>query len=265
MRAWLLLACACAATPADAPIAPGPPPVVGACYVGIVASCYGSSALAEIASMGEMNHSCTDPWGSDRPSLSGAATCTTGCALEVESDRGLYDQLSTSLPASDLYALVTRPEALCAETPDAQPGDACSSYALAPNSQPCVPTRAQLGSDGTVTGQAYLACAPTGTCVTAPAPTIAGYLTACAGSGATAGSAGVDVFGSDHACLVAPGSDGTVASGLTIRCVGDWECPQGSLCDDQIAVRATTEPLQSTTAVCKPGPRSVLTASMLAE
>jgi hypothetical protein len=64
-------------------------------------------------------------------------------------------------------------------------------------------------------------------------------------------------------CLVAWDTTANVQRSAVARaCLGGWECPVGTICDDAIE----TLPATFTTkfAVCKPGPRGVLTASMLA-
>lgn len=176
------------------------------------------------------------------------ATCAQGCAVDVN---------RSSIGSGD--PVVADPALLCADTPAAKVGDACGPQ------QPCLPTRAILAADGTVTGQTYLACGAGGTCVEAAAPTIPGYLQACdATTVATYGVAdatGLVVLG-DQACLIAwDAAAGAATSGVTRACVGDWECPAGGLCDD----RLTRLDAQTGTivAVCKPGPRGTLTPAML--
>src|SRR5438477_574729 len=74
----------------------------------------------------------------------------------------------------------------------------------------------------------------------AAAPVIERYLAPCPTTAAQYTTPGID--GSAYAgqdgglfmqtCLLAwDPTTKTVASGLTIECVGDWECPAGSLCD----------------------------------
>lgn len=52
-------------------------------------------------------------------------------------------------------------------------------------------------------------------------------------------------------CLVAHGAAGAVRHGLTLTCLGDWDCPSGSTCD------VFPDPLGPTPpgAVCRPGAR----------
>jgi len=53
----------------------------------------------------------------------------------------------------------------------------------------------------------------------------------------------------------------TLTSGKTIKCIGDWQCPVGTLCDDQLMFvlpYASDHP-----GFCKPGPRGTLTPAML--
>jgi hypothetical protein len=135
----------------------------------------------------------------------------------------------------------------CAETPVAQVGDSCANR--------CLPTRAVAAANGTATQQ-YLACdSSLGTCVAADPPTIADYLGACTPMGEawkTPGATGFADAGS-HACLVAY-SPQTQTSKLaaTIYCVGDWECPQGSSCDDGLLNLERPDIVHG---VCRPGAR----------
>ncbi len=176
------------------------------------------------------------------------ATCAQGCIVETVVTGALH-----TLP-------IDQPGLLCAERPSAQVGDACSEV--------CWPTRAELAADGTVTGQNYLACDPTtDTCVAAPAPVIPGYLgPSCdpnytsqvtSGVGYIAGTQYEEVY-SYPPCLIV-WSGGVQYTGGTVACLGDWDCPAGSLCDDQLDLLQGDQPF----AVCKPGPKGVLTAAML--
>jgi hypothetical protein len=63
-------------------------------------------------------------------------------------------------------------------------------------------------------------------------------------------------------CLLAWDTTANMQRSAVARvCLGGWECPVGTICDDAIP----TLPASFTTkfAVCKPGPRGELTASML--
>jgi hypothetical protein len=176
-------------------------------------------------------------------------TCTS-CALEL--DRVIFNELR---PGSLEY-LGSAAQVLCAETPEAQVGDACNVT----GTEPCLPTRAQLNGDGTVSGQSYLACNVTsGQCEAAGAPDVPMYLQAC--DATTLSQYGIaNAVGTAGPCLIAwNSSTQTAASGQTRECVGDWDCPEGALCDDQIAPLGTSARL----AVCKPGPRGTLTPAML--
>ena len=176
------------------------------------------------------------------------ATCTQGCIVET-----VVTGASNTLPTAD-------PGLLCAERPSKKVGDACTDV--------CWPTRAELAADGTVTGQTYLACDhTTSTCVAAPAPVIPGYLKAsCDPNATSAVSSGVGyIEGTQYEqvysyppCLIV-WSGGVQYSGATIACLGDWDCPDGSLCDDQLDLLTGYRPF----AVCKPGPKGVLTPAML--
>ncbi|HLL25708.1 MAG TPA: hypothetical protein VK427_26405 [Kofleriaceae bacterium] len=177
------------------------------------------------------------------------ATCAEGCAVEVEFPERRVEDLG-------IAQLTAAPRVLCAETAEARVGDACKPD----GTLPCLPTRAHLAADGTVTGQTYLACGANQTCATAPPPVISRYLEACdpaivAEHGANGVNRGVSVGGVDACLLALNAATHTVASGRTKRCVGDWNCPAGSLCDDQVSGVA---------AVCKPGPRGMLSPAMLA-
>jgi hypothetical protein len=190
------------------------------------------------------------------------ATCASGCAIPGGTFRH-------GEPPADITAFVGAPQILCTETAEAKLGDACNTLGTAP----CLPTRVRLNADGTVASQDYLACGAGGTCVAAPAPVIAGYLQPCdpalVAQYATPGTSGLvplsnQSFGFVHrpsGCLVAWDSTAqALATGVAPYCVGDWQCPAGSLCDDAVPSLATPG---SFGALCKPGPRGVLTPAML--
>lgn len=260
------------------------------CDVAVVASCVGASVSATTTLLGPTGGSgaCLPPAGWSSNNTTATASCPNGCALNASVLTSAFDQAQ-----SDIEILETNPTALCTGTPDARAGDACTEPGYVSTTLPCVPTHAQLGSDGTVTGQTYLAC-QNNTCVAASPPTVANYLATCpAYSTGSAGSAGSGA-GSDSAagsgsamtgvwadvgflvdnetsvslsplnvCLFAwDAATQKLATGATIGCIGDWECPQGSLCDDELPVFGTAS---APVAVCKPGPRGVLVPSMLSE
>lgn len=176
------------------------------------------------------------------------STCANGCAVQ---GAAIF-----TLPLWLSY------DGFCSGAREAQPGDACGSA-------PCFPTRAQLGSDGTVVSETYLECDTAAqTCGSASAPDLPRYLSACdaftIAHYGTANAVGVvadDNLTAGSACLIAwDAANSRPTSGITKRCIGDWQCPAGSLCDDGIQrLVATTYPV----AVCKPGPRGVLTSAML--
>jgi len=226
------------------------------CYLESFASCSGTDATAS-AIWGPLppqcagSHSCCfSPPGT---SASGHATCAAGCAIQSHLEPTRYMALEPWL--------LTHPEVLCAETPEKYAGDSCDV------NTPCLPVRAQLAADGTVASTAYLSCDTTSSkCVTASAPTIPNYLSSCSSY------YGPDVFGIALPSVYTPSGDPCLyawnasaqqqASGRTRICFGDWQCPAGSLCDDQIPLvpgTATSGPV----AVCKPGPRGTLTPEML--
>jgi hypothetical protein len=170
-----------------------------------------------------------------------ARGCTTGC-----------DVAFTASPDGDWAELL---HVFCEETAVAKVGDSCASR--------CLPTRAVAGTNGTVTQQ-YLACdSSLGTCVAADPPTVADYLGACTPMGEawkTPGATGFADAGT-HACLVAY-SPQTQTSKIasTIYCVGDWECPQGSSCDDGLL---NLEHPDIVHGVCRPGARGAPLVSHL--
>lgn len=266
MRSVLLLvacvACDAADVPDPSPTNPEPTETRPHCTsIHMTASCsFITAATRTSVSGGAGSHSLC------RVEATREATCTA-CALEamVADFRAYYP----GQPAGDLWDLAGSPEALCAETPEAKVGDACdpgerqlTTFVLP--SKSCLPTRARLAADGTVLGQSYLQCV-SGTCQAASAPVVTRYLEAC-DSALVAQYAMMNVNGvvaeapavNREACLLA--WDGTeTRSGVTMTCVGDWQCPEGSLCDDQMTM---LKPATSPVAVCKPGPRGTLTAAM---
>ncbi|HEU0029123.1 MAG TPA: hypothetical protein VFQ53_00730 [Kofleriaceae bacterium] len=212
--------------------------------------------------------------------LCGASTarqtsCTAGCARE-----GAFEvmfPLTGPIDTSTL-SLLGHPAALCAETPEVQPGDVCHDGWSFPSSNtgvkrmtdaavPCAPTRAKLAADGTVERNIRLACDPTEHCLDVT-DTIAEDVPFAACDPAVVAELGTPnvngvvamAFGAS-ACLLAWDDVAQVArSGRARPCVGDWQCGPHSLCDDQLVLLGTTMP---PIAVCKPGPRGVLTPAML--
>jgi len=228
-----------------------PPPQIscaGAPEIGS-ASCMTGSASTNVYryfSMGGTHSMCFEQLQKD------SAQCSAGCAIETSLMLGSPD-------VAEIEYFGSAAHVLCAETPEPHIGDACSTTGPAP----CLPTRAQVASDGTVTGQSYLACV-SGTCQAAAAPPVANYLQACDSQTlATYGMEGVNgtiAYGGKIACLLAwDEASQSVKSGVTRWCVGDWQCPSGSLCDDEVFPAGNT----MRAAVCKPGPRGVLTPAML--
>jgi hypothetical protein len=193
----------------------------------------------------------TETFGAPNPmytcmqgSMTTTATCASGCAVNGVFEYGPFEQP---------YPVVSAPQ-LCAEATEAKVGDACSNV--------CVPTRAKLGSDGTVLSELYLAC-ESRKCVATSAPVVANYLKACdAATVAQYGSANVNGVVPENnptACLLA-WNGSAASSGITTKCIGDWQCPMGSLCDDEMTLLVTSS---TPVAVCKPGPRGTLTPAML--
>ncbi len=95
---------------------------------------------------------------------------------------------------------------------------------------------------------------------------IADYLQPCDAATVAqySGATGAIVISGDivhaWACLVASDGSGT-SSAMSIQCIGDWDCPENALCDDEIVnLGSASAPM----AVCKPGPRGTLSRAMLA-
>lgn len=172
-----------------------------------------------------------------------AVTCEGGCAL-VFRNNAIVDYE---------WQNPDRLRALCAETPTAEVGDLC-------NEGSCVPIRAATAGDGTAT-LSYLACHPaTHTCAVADPPMIDRYLSGCPRAAVNLDRAlreGVVFAAPDQTfelqwCLVARNDTGAVRHGLTLSCIGDWDCPAGSTCDTFLDSTFGTYPR---VAVCRPGPR----------
>jgi hypothetical protein len=138
--------------------------------------------------------------------------CATACELEFER----LNLGSRAMPSFE-------PRILCAETPPMFEGASCGPTL-------CMPTRAILHGDGAVANHYYIACGEE-ICISRPAPYIADFGAPCV---ATAYDERETTRAACH------------AGGHTEYCVGDWECPTGTLCDDDVG---TPRP------VCKPGPR----------
>ncbi len=209
------------------------------------ASCEGGLAVLAFDRSATTSNTCVQHFTEEK-------SCLTACAIEgVEVRAGI---VTTGFPLTPLV--------LCAETPVAQLGDPCAAQGEA-----CLPTRATLAPDGTVTGQQHLVCGADRTCIGTTAPTVPSYLAPCAPpvleQYGTAGQLGVvaDPDRASAACLLAwDAATSAIASGQSIVCVGDWECPAGALCDDQLPLLT---PSTAPVAVCKPGPRGTLTPAML--
>jgi hypothetical protein len=200
----------------------------------------------------------------------GGTSLTNACAAAHDFDDnvtcqgGCYLNVQTANPYGIDGKAILDPAALCAATPEAQVGDACDDNHL------CLPTRAQLAADGTVTGQSYLACV-NGTCAASTQPTVLGYLAKCAPAilatetAQSAPHADVDTIDIPYGgyCLVAwDAATQRAATGITVGCMGDWDCPDHALCDDHITL---TGGGADRPGVCKPGPKGTLTPAMLSE
>ena len=169
-------------------------------------------------------------------------TCAGGCALEF------YDDRVVEYGRQTLDGL----RALCAETPLAAVGDRCDESG-------CVPVRAATAEDGTAR-LTYLACElATRTCTVTGAPVIDRYLEGCPLAAASLGrnlQEGVvsvtprPTFDLQW-CLVARNDAGDVRHGLTLSCIGDWDCPASSTCDTFRDTDFGDLPV----ALCRPGPR----------
>jgi hypothetical protein len=158
-----------------------------------------------------------------------SVTCRDGCDLEWRTE-----YLGEAAPLA----------MFCRETPTAMPGDPCSPLG-------CRPTRAREQPDGSAV-QDYLTCDnTTRQCVPGKPPVVTDYLAPCDDWAIEHG--GPDRSGVANHCLIAWDPDAELSRhGRTIGCIGDWECPQGSSCDDRL------ENLQfgwTHPPVCRPGPR----------
>jgi len=131
-------------------------------------------------------------------------------------------------------------------------GDRCDS------ADDCLPTPAVPTSETSVVNT-YLACdSDAGTCVETAAPVVPDFLGPCAiDAGAVPdGARGFleSTKCSGGLCIVTATSE-CVAEGCTVRCEGDHECPQGSICkpltyDEERDVGPKR-------GACKPGPIDV--------
>ena len=269
-RAGLVMMIAACGSGGATPDAGGDPNCLMDCMtIGEVASCEGDMASTVI----ELGGGSTSLTLCHAPGFGNGVTCQS-CARDAH--------LETT--ADEVGDYIDHPEVLCAETPEAAVGDFCHApvytretsypYVTVSGDVPCLPTRARLNPDGTVAGQDYLACDPSDNrCVAAAAPTITGYFETCApavlAQYGTSGAVGVVHLGAasgalggpaPEACLIAWDATAQApTSGMTIECIGDWDCPAGSLCDDEIPKLSAPYPI----AVCKPGPRGTLTPAML--
>jgi hypothetical protein len=192
----------------------------------------------------------------------GKVQCTSGCALESATKIEWTFGWPSQEYLASVYAIALNPAVLCAETPDAQTGDACTSSAEVSAAPACMPTRAQLDGNGGVASQSYLQCDGTGHCAPSSPPVISNYLKVCSVTpmNGVSGVMSTTQLPSLDACLVAwDDATQTMASGKTVQCAGDWACPAGSLCD-RVPVVGTASAML---AVCKPGPRGTLTPAML--
>jgi hypothetical protein len=159
--------------------------------------------------------------------------------------------------------LRSRASALCADAPSRNNGDPCDFETDA-----CLPTRPVLNPDGTVMGHTYLRCVPqTSQCAPEEWPVIASYMEPCGAAVETQyGGPGINGVVVDTelvtACLLTwDEATQSVKSGFTRTCLGDWQCPLYSLCDAQIPELLPGGP--ATVAICKRGPRGMLTPDLL--
>ena len=170
-----------------------------------------------------------------------AYTCTAGCSVE----------------GAVLWNNGFDPEVLCAETPSVTAGSPCGYY------DSCLPSPAII-DDGGVRNQ-YFECVvddvtTTRTCQPTRGPTpTADYMQPCpqlpAGVLVDGGGVGVWAGCPSGLCLGWPDWDaGCFRSGCTQSCMGDQECPMGSVCDDSLPNLLADYGLG---AVCKPGPKGV--------
>lgn len=139
---------------------------------------------------------------------------------------------------------------LCNEASEAQAGQACAGNV---SFDSCLPVHARLAADGSVESQPFLRCGG-GICSAAAPPAAAAWQPCDASILALhPNESGVVRVGDAAACLLANGQ-----SAITKGCLGDWDCPQGQLCDGALPMLDGDR-----LAVCKPGPRGTLTPAML--
>jgi hypothetical protein len=194
----------------------------------------------------------------ERPGIRVEHTCSAGCNPGLQRVAGGYTTVPFQFYADNLALL-------CTDAPEAQSGQACAiETAELPT---CIPTRARLAGDGTVESQPFLRC-DNGTCVARqPAPDL---LVPC-DAALVATYAAPNVVGvinvyqanevENTTCVLAWDSGTQQPRHRKARaCIGDWNCPAGMLCDAELTMlEAQGEHL----AVCKFGPRGVLTPAML--
>jgi hypothetical protein len=151
--------------------------------------------------------------------------CEYGCDVEGsywEVTSGLIDQ-----------------RRVCAEYPTARAGDPCTYE------YDCRPTRLELQADGSL-HQTYLSCGLEVCEVINDPPALPGYLGACEPQlRVDPGSSGA--YGS---CLFVDVPGDCLYTGISQRCDGDWECPQGSSCDSSLPRFGPSDG-----AYCRPGLR----------
>lgn len=227
-------------TPGDARTGPGKPPPN--CMHDTTIACLDSVASFVVRYFDAANHC-------QVPADVHVVPCAMGCTVE--------GQVLYQFDTDESRRLMSNLAALCAETPEAMVGAVCAGLGST-----CIPTRSALNMDGTVAGRTDLRC--DGTCVVkssnmwAPAPCEASIT-----QNAAPGVIGFLPIGFlPDGCLLAWNeTTQKVASARTRACVGDWQCSNDALCDDQIPIL----PAGSTKrfAVCKPGPRGTLTPAML--
>jgi hypothetical protein len=132
------------------------------------------------------------------PTMTREHACSTACDIELD---------RINVGARSMFSV--DPAILCAETPSAFLGNPCGVTSF------CLPTRATI-DNGTVEQQ-YIACGEE-LCIPRPAPFIASFGAPCVES------AYDERDPSRAACF----------GGVTEYCIGDWECPPGTQCDDGV-------------------------------
>lgn len=167
----------------------------------------------------------------------GVVACSSGCLYE-----GLHVEDAH-------WHWITWEDAtfLCAGARSAEVGDYCIGNG------DCMPQQADITSDGTVINR-YLAC-DRDQCMERSPAAILGFLDDCGAlPPLPVGAVGYLADSECGFCLVVDDpANGCVRRGCTAHCMGDHECPPGSICDSTL-VNVQPDAGSAHVPVCKPGP-----------